>query len=78
MALPDLFYLEKPMNKANPITALLRSRKFLLTLFAIIQTTVLHLIPTIPPELWQAIDALIAVLITMIAVEDAAAKRAGS
>ena len=60
----------------NPFYALLRSRKFWLTAFGVIQTLVFHYIADFPPEIWQAIDALVIVLISTIALEDAAAKRA--
>ncbi len=63
--------------KPNPFVSLFQSRKFWLALFAVVQTIAFSLIPDFPVEVWQAIDGLIAVLITMIAVEDAAAKRAG-
>ena len=57
----------------GPILALLRSRKFLLAMFALIQAVVFHFLE-VPDELWQAIAALVAVLIAAIAVEDAAEK----
>lgn len=60
------------------LKALLSSRKFLLVAFAMIQTVLFQFVPDFPPAVWQAIDALVAVLITMIAVEDAAAKRSGT
>ena len=61
----------------DAFSSLLKSRKFLLAAFAIVQTVLFQFVPDFPPAVWQAIDALVAVLITMIAVEDAAAKRAG-
>lgn len=60
------------------LKSLLRSRKFLLVMFALAQTILFQFVPDFPPAVWQAIDALVAVLITMIAVEDAAAKRSGT
>jgi arginine exporter protein ArgO len=59
------------------IKKLARSRKFWLAVFAVVQTIVLAQWPSIKPEVWQSIDALVAVLITMIAVEDSAATIAG-
>lgn len=59
------------------IKMLLRSRKFLLSLVAVIQTVVFHFFPDIPDSLWIAIDGILAWLIANIALEDAAAKRAG-
>ena len=59
------------------VQALLKSRKFWLALFGVVQTIVFHFIPDIDPSLWQAIDALVIVLISTIAAEDFAAKRAG-
>ena len=58
----------------SPIGALLRSRKFLVALFAVVQTVVFVLRPDINQDVWKAIDALAAVLIAAIAHEDAAAK----
>ena len=57
----------------GPVLALLRSRKFLLAFFGVVQTVLFQFVD-VQPELWQAIDALVMVLITMIAVEDAAEK----
>lgn len=62
----------------NVLTALLHSRKFWLSVFGVVQTIVLSLLPNLPPEVWQAIDAIVIALIGMIAVEDAAEKRAGT
>jgi len=56
------------------LKALLRSRKFWLSVFAMVQTVVFQFYPQFPPEVWQAIDAVVLFLIGMIAVEDAAAK----
>lgn len=61
----------------NAIKALFRSRKFLLSLVALIQTVVFHFFPDIPESLWLSIDGILGWLIAMIAAEDAAAKRAG-
>lgn len=57
--------------------SLLRSRKFWLAVFAVVQTVLFQFVPTFPPAVWQSIDGLLAVLIATIAWEDAAAKRAG-
>ena len=48
---------------------LLYSRKFYLAVFGVVQVLVLHYL-SIPDEIWQAIAALIAVLIASIAYED--------
>jgi hypothetical protein len=56
------------------MNGLLRSRKFWLAVFGVVQALVLHYL-SVPDEIWQAIVALVAVLIATIAVEDAAAKR---
>ena len=57
--------------------SLLRSRKFWLSAFGIAQALTLHYL-RVPDEIWQAIVALVMVLIGSIAAEDAAQKRAGS
>lgn len=49
---------------------LLASRKFWLAVFALVQSIVFASIPNFNPEVWKAIDALVMVLITTIAVED--------
>lgn len=49
---------------------LLKSRKFWFCIAGILQTVVLHYFD-VPKEIWQAIDALVAVLIAGIAIEDA-------
>jgi hypothetical protein len=56
--------------------SLLKSRKFWLAVFAVVQTLISHYL-MIPADIWQAIDALVVVLIGTIAVEDAAAKAGG-
>lgn len=58
----------------NALQSLLRSRKFLLAVFAVIQTAVAHLFPGIPPALTEAVNALVLALIAAITVEDAAHK----
>jgi len=57
------------------ILSLLKSRKFWLSVFGVVQVLVFHFL-NVPDEIWQAIAALVAVLISAIAVEDAAEKRA--
>lgn len=56
-----------------PLSALLRSRKFLLAVFALIQSVVLYYLD-VPEEIWQAINALVGIVIAGIALEDAAEK----
>jgi len=57
----------------NPFRRLLSSRKFWLAVFGLLQTIVFQFVPQFPKEVWQAIDVLVGILITTIAVEDAAA-----
>ena len=59
--------------KPNPFKALLYSRKFWLAVVAVAQTVVLHYLK-VEPDVWQAIDLLIGIVIAGIAAEDAAAK----
>lgn len=57
------------------MTSLLRSRKFYIACFGVIQALVLHYFQ-VPDDIWQAIAALAATLILGIAVEDAGLKSA--
>lgn len=57
----------------NVLRALLRSRKFWLAVFGVVQSVILALWPDFPPDVWKAIDALVVVLIAAIAAEDVAA-----
>lgn len=57
----------------DALLALLRSRKFLLALAAVIQTVLLHYLD-VPDDVWQAINLLIGSVIAGIAIEDAAEK----
>jgi hypothetical protein len=52
------------------MSSLLKSRKFWLSVFGIVQVVVLHYF-NVPDEIWQSIAALVAVLIGSIALEDA-------
>lgn len=56
------------------MASLLHSRKFWIAVFGLIQTILFQFVPDFPPAVWQSIDALVVVLITMIAFEDAAEK----
>ena len=56
------------------IDGLWRSRKFLLAVVAVMQTTVFAMLPEFPDEVWQAINVILLWLIGTIAVEDAAGK----
>ena len=58
------------------MAGLLRSCKFWLGVFGVVQTVVLHFV-AIDPEIWAAIDALVIVLIGAIAYEDGQAKSSG-
>jgi hypothetical protein len=53
---------------------LLKSRKFWLAMVALAQTVLFQFVPSFPKEVWISINAVLAVLITSIAVEDAADK----
>ena len=57
------------------MASLLHSRKFWLAVFGIAQALVFHYLE-VPQDVWQAIAALVAVLIAGIAAEDSAEKRA--
>lgn len=59
----------------NAVMALLRSRKFLLAVFGVIQTIIAHYFD-LPVEVWGAIDTLVLAVIAGIAYEDGAEKRA--
>lgn len=50
--------------------SLIRSRKFWLAVFGVVQALVLHYF-AVPEEVWQAITALVMALIASIAIEDA-------
>jgi hypothetical protein len=58
-----------------PVKSLLRSRKFLLAVFGLIQTIVAFYLE-LPPEMWISINGLIAILIGSIAYEDGQEKNA--
>ena len=60
----------------SKLEMLLKSRKFWLAVFGLVQTVVLFYFD-VPKEIWQAIDALVAILITGIAIEDAGRNAAG-
>ncbi len=55
------------------MASLLKSRKFWLAVFGVVQAVVLHYF-AVPDDIWQTIAALVGVLIAGIAVEDAGAK----
>ena len=58
------------------MSSLLKSRKFWLAVFGVVQAIVLHYF-SVPDEIWQAVAALVAVLIASIAIEDAGLKAGG-
>jgi len=58
------------------MNGLIHSRKFWLAVFAVVQTVVLHYVD-VPQDIWVSINALVIVLISGIAIEDAAEKRSG-
>lgn len=55
----------------NPLNGLLRSRAFWLAIVAAVQTVVAHYL-AIPDDIWQAINALVMVIIAKMTIEDAA------
>lgn len=59
------------------MSGLLKSRKFWLAVFGVIQAVVLFYFE-VPEEIWQTIAGLVAVVIAGIAVEDAGAKASGN
>lgn len=59
------------------MSSLFKSRKFWLSVIAVIQTVVFSTLPNFPAEVWQAINVILLFLVGMIAVEDAAAKLRG-
>jgi hypothetical protein len=58
----------------NVFSLLLQSRKFWLAVVGLVQTVLFQFVPDFPMEVWLAIDALLAVVIAGIAVEDAGEK----
>jgi hypothetical protein len=54
------------------IKRLAGSRKFWLAMLALAQSILFGMWPNFPPAIWQNIDAVLIVLITMIAIEDSA------
>jgi hypothetical protein len=56
------------------LNSLVRSRKFWLSVIAVIQTVVFNLLPNFPDEVWQAVNVILLWLVGMIAAEDAALK----
>jgi len=58
------------------MASLLKSRKFWLAVVGVLEVVVLDYLG-VPANIWQAIAALIGVVITGIAIEDAGAKSAG-
>lgn len=59
------------------IDQLIRSRKFWLSVIAVVQTIIFSLIPAFPDEVWQAINVILLFLVGAIAAEDAALKWGG-
>ncbi len=55
------------------MNGLLKSRKFWLAVFGVVQALVLHYL-SVPEEIWQSITALVMALIAAIAAEDVAYK----
>jgi len=58
------------------MASLLKSRKFWLAVVGVLEVVVLDYLG-VPANIWQAIAALIGVVIAGIAIEDAGAKSAG-
>lgn len=63
---PKSFWQRLKENIQNVILQLAGSRKFWLALFGLVQTIVFALNPNFPPQIWQAIDAFVLVLIATI------------
>lgn len=61
------------MSGFNGLKSMLYSRKVFWATFGVIQALVLHYL-NVPDDVWKSIAALVGVLITSIAVEDAATK----
>ena len=59
------------------MSGLIKSRKFWLAVFGIVQTLVFHFYSDFPAEVWQSIDVLVSVLIASIALEDHGFKAGG-
>lgn len=59
------------------LNRLWHSSKFWLAVFALVQSLIFHFVPGFPDAIWQAIDAVIVVVIASIAAEDYAAKLNG-
>jgi hypothetical protein len=57
------------------MNGMLKSRKFWLATFGVVQAIVLHYMD-VPPEVWEAIVLLVMTLIAGITAEDFAEKRA--
>lgn len=55
------------------LKSLLYSRKFWLSVFGVAQAVILHYLQ-VPEAIWQAIAALVGVLVASIAIEDAGEK----
>ena len=60
------------MNRS--LNGLLYSRKFWLAVFGLVAAILFYFLPDFPPEIWIAVEVLVAVLIASIAIEDAGAK----
>ena len=58
------------------MSGLLKSRKFWLMIFGVVQSLVLQYLD-VPDDVWKAITALVMVLISSIAAEDFASKLRG-
>lgn len=59
------------------MASLLKSRKFWLAVFGVVQAVVLHYL-NVPEDIWQTIALLVGVVIAGIAVEDAGEKASGT
>ena len=59
---------------SNPFAVLVKSRKFWLSVIAVIQTIIFSMLPSFPDEIWQAINVILLFHVGMIAVEDSAKK----
>lgn len=57
--------------------SLFKSRKFWLAVVGVGQTIFFHFLPNVDPQVWEAINTILMVLIAGIALEDAGAKAGG-
>jgi len=62
----------------NVLKRLYSDEKFWLAVFGVVQSVLFYFVPAFPPEIWQSIDVLIAILIAAIAAGEVAEKAKGT